>query len=150
MTILRFLLECWLAATMGVLWLPVGALALLLMDRLFTTGWSRPLVAELTAVTGTLPFAALAVLPVLLGAGLVYPWMREVTPEKAFWLAPWFFAGRTVVYLLVRRVLALLAMRLQMERAAAATGVIVLGLTFTLASNDRWRSWGSVFAAPAQ
>ncbi|NUB22553.1 hypothetical protein GBZ26_25645 [Azospirillum formosense] len=149
MTILRFLLECWLAAAMVVLWLPVGALALLLMARLFPTGWSRPLVTELTAVTGTLPFAALAVLPVLLGAGLIYPWMREGTPEKAFWLAPWFFAGRTVVYLLVWWLLARLAMRPNMERAAAAAGLIVLGLTVTFAGIDWMMSLEPEFASSA-
>jgi hypothetical protein len=149
MTVLRFLLECWLAAAMVVLWIPVGALAMLLMDRLFTTGWSRPLVAELMAVTATLPLAALAVLPVLLGAGLLYPWMHAVKPEKTFWLAPWFFAGRAVVYLLVWGLLGRLAMRPGMGRGAAAAGLIMLGLTVTFAGIDWMMSLDPEFTSSA-
>ena len=149
MTIPRLLLESWLAAAMMVVWLPVGALAMLLMDRLFTTGWSRPLVAELQAVTATLPFAALAFLPVLPGAGLVYPWMHAVKPEQAFWLTPWFFAGRAVVCLLVWWLLGRLAARPDMGRGAAAAGLIVLGLTVTVAGIDWMMSLEPEFASSA-
>lgn len=149
MTILRLLLESWLAAVLVVLWLPVGALAMLLMDRLFATGWSRPLVADLKVVTATLPFAALAFLPVLPGAGLVYPWMHGGNPEQAFWLAPWFFAGRAVVCLLVWGLLGRLAMRPDMGRGAAAAGLVVLGLTVTVAGVDWMMSLEPDFASSA-
>ncbi|WP_431854931.1 hypothetical protein [Azospirillum sp.] len=149
MTILRLLLESWLAAAMVVLWLPVGALAMLLMDRLFATGWSRPLVAELRAVSATLPGAALAFLPVLLGAGLVYPWTHEVKPEQAFWLSSWFFAGRAVVCLLVWGLLGRLAARPDMGRGAAAAGLMVLGLTVTVAGIDWMMSLEPAFASSA-
>jgi hypothetical protein len=145
----RILLEAYLAALMVWLWLPVGALTMLLLDRLFTTGWGRPLVGSLKAVAATLPLTALALLPVLLSAGLLYPWIREVRPEQAFWLEPWFFAGRAVVYLAVWWLLGRLAARPEMGRAAAAGGLIVLGLTVTFAGIDWMMSLEPEFASSA-
>ncbi|WP_448188758.1 hypothetical protein [Azospirillum sp. sgz301742] len=149
MTLLRLLLESWLAAVMVVLWLPVGALAMLLMDRLFITGWSRPLVGALKMVTAMLPAAALAFLPVLLGACILYPWMHGAKAEQAFWLAPWFFAGRAVVCLLVWGLLGWLAARPDMGRGAAAAGLMVLGLTVTVAGIDWMMSLEPEFASSA-
>jgi hypothetical protein len=145
----RILLEAYLAAMMVWLWLPVGALTMLLLDRLFTTGWSRPLVGSLKAVAATMPLATLTFLPVLLGAGLLYPWIREIRPEQAFWLEPWFFAGRAVVYLAVWWLLGRLAARPDMGRGAAAGGLIVLGLTITFAGIDWMMSLEPEFASSA-
>lgn len=149
MTPLRIMLEAWLAAAMVWLWVPVGALALLLLDRLFATGWSRAQTGALAAVAAALPVMAAAFVPVLFGLGLLYPWVAAPKPEQTFWLTPWFFAGRAVLCLAVWWGLMRWAIRPGLGRGGAAAGLIVLSLTGTVAAMDWMMSLAPEFASSA-
>ena len=87
----------WLAAAALLQSLPTGALVLLLVMRLVRGKWEDDLRAPARLALSVLPLAVLAMLPPLIGMGMVYPWFG-VPPESDFagiWLNPLFFALRT-------------------------------------------------------
>lgn len=93
----------WLVAFLAFSSVPIGSLAILAMVTLVPGSWralyTRPLLIGATL----LPAACAAVLPLLLGMGILYSWTDpSVTAAypafKAAWLSPGFFVARQAIY----------------------------------------------------
>ncbi|WP_375454676.1 hypothetical protein [uncultured Methylobacterium sp.] len=95
----------YLAAWLVLLALPAGALpTAMVMERFGRRPHDRgegELSAALRRLVLLMPTAAILGLPVLLGAGLIYPWMQEApqTPLAAVWFTLPLFALRVIAYL---------------------------------------------------
>jgi hypothetical protein len=123
----------WLAAVACWIALPLGSLMLLLAHVLTGGRWGEAARPMLLAGIATLPVLALAFLPLLLGLQHLYPWARgNETP----YLAPGFWSLRAVACFALWGGLALLALRRPVTRRLAALGLILLGLTTTMAAID--------------
>ncbi|MGE5506769.1 MAG: hypothetical protein ACM31L_20275 [Actinomycetota bacterium] len=137
------LLHGWLAAAIAVHGLAFGGLLLLLVDHVIPQHWSLRVERAAEAAALTMPLVGLAFVPVLAGMAAVWPWASvaawpEDWPNHA-WLAPGFFAGRTVAFFLAWSVLAVLAAtrtRKVARPAVAAVGLIVWALSGSLAGFD--------------
>lgn len=123
--------------------IPIGALGVLMMSYLVRWNWTTALRPILMAAIATLPLVAILFVPVLIWLAHVYPAASDpatLKPFKAIYLAPWFFALRTIVYFMIWSLLALW-LRLagtnseRMTRAASV-GLIVYALTVSLAGVD--------------
>jgi hypothetical protein len=136
--------------------LAVGALAWLMIQHLVGAVWSVSVRRLLENLTRPLPWLALLFLPVALNLDRLYPWAdparvradSELT-RKAVWLNPVSFDARTAICLASWAALAgLLAKASTAQdrsgdhglivrmRATSSWGLIVLGLTTSLASFD--------------
>ena len=73
-----------------------------MMTYLVRRVWTAALHPVLMAATATLPLAALLFVPILIWMAQLYPAApsdaASLPPFKAFYLAPWFFALRAIVY----------------------------------------------------
>jgi hypothetical protein len=123
-------LVCWLA------WgsIPIGALALLMLLALIPGSW-RELYGEPLQLGATaMPLVGIAMIPLLIGLGTIYPWTTEGATAgyaafKAAWLSSGFFIVRTITYVVILALLAwaILAAR-ELRAPLAAIGVILYGL----------------------
>src|SRR6478672_12939526 len=102
----REALLAWLVAWLAWGSIPIGALAVLMLLALIPGSWralyGRPLVIGATLV----PLVAIAVIPLLVGIDLIYPWTNpSVTAGyaafKSAWLSSGFFVVRAILYMLV-------------------------------------------------
>lgn len=146
----------YLVAELYLVGLGVGAAFFLGLQHVTGAGWSTGFRRIPEAMTQTLPVAAAAFVPVVLGARAIYPWARPevvaaspVLVEKSAWLNLPFFALRAALYFgvwtfLSRRVVARSA-RQDQDRDVGHTfsnardSVFLLvgsALTLTLASVD--------------
>jgi hypothetical protein len=89
------------------------------------------------------PLVAIAMIPLLVGLELIYPWTAHGATAgyaafKAAWLSTGFFIGRTVVYLVVLSLLAwaLLTVRPSLRAPIAAVGVILYAIIGSLIGID--------------
>jgi hypothetical protein len=100
----RSVLLSYLAAYVFFLGPVLGSVALLMVHRLAGNGdWGRELRVPLLAATGVLPLLALLLLPILLGAAQLYPWMHSamsgdpyIAQQRWYLNAP-FFVLRAVL-----------------------------------------------------
>jgi hypothetical protein len=133
-----------------------GALAWLMIQHLVGAVWSVSVRRLLENLTRPLPWVALLFLPLALCLDRLYPWADPVRvradPElarKAVWLNPVLFDVRAAIYLASWAALAGLLARasavqdrtgdpalIRRMRATSSWGLIVLGLTTSLASFD--------------
>jgi hypothetical protein len=91
-------LRAWLAA--AFLWsgVPIGSLGFLMMIRLIGGRWGHSLLPFFEAGALTLPIAAVAMVPVLAGMTLLYPWVgAAIAGFKGVWLSPLPFVVRTLI-----------------------------------------------------
>lgn len=97
-------LRSWLAATLALAALPLGAQAILMMHGLTGGRWghaSRPL---LLALAGTTPVLVVSLIPLLFGLDTLFSWTRpeaelpEVVRNKLPYLNAPFFIVRTLFY----------------------------------------------------
>jgi len=149
------LAQAWLIATLLCVGMAVGCLAIALLHQLTGGEWGVVIERALEAGARTLPWLALAFVPILLWLPTLYEWARPgatADPKlahKAAYLNVWFFVVRTAFYLAVWTVLARLLDRWSTERdtagdprstvrlrGLAAVGLIVLGLTVSFAAID--------------
>jgi hypothetical protein len=101
----RFL-QSYLVAWLLCVGVALGCLGILALHHLSRGGWGLMIRRVLEAAAGTLPYLAVAFVPVLLSLGSIYKW---ATPEgaaelhggKATYLDPTFFTGRFVFYFAV-------------------------------------------------
>jgi hypothetical protein len=149
------LARAWLIAV--VLWvgIPVGCLAIALIHQLAGGQWGAAIERPLEAAARTLPWLALAILPLFLWLPHLYEWARPSAAadprlaHKALYLNPPFFAARTVVYFAVWTALAVLLDRWSIRRdrtadprltirlrGLAAGGLVALGFTVSFAAID--------------
>lgn len=120
-------LRGWLAA--AFLWsgVPIGALGFIMIIHLTGGRWGHATLPTLEVAALTLPIAAVALVPVLVGIGVLYPWV-SAAPEgfKGGWLAPLPFALRTII-LFAGLGLALWAL---VARRGSAVAISSVGLIF--------------------
>lgn len=139
----RDALIAWLVCWLGWGSIPIGSLALLMLVALIPGSWrqlyARPLVIGATLM----PIVAIAMIPLLLGVQLIYPWTaHEATAGyatfKAAWLSTGFFVVRTIAYLIVLSLIAwaLLAASPRLRGPIAAGGVILYALIGSLIGID--------------
>lgn len=128
----------WLGAAVAFAAIPAGALCLMAMMRLIPGAWGESL--RLTCEAGTLlALPALALfLPVMLGVRAIYPWMahRPETAFQAFWLDPWFYALRTLLWFLMLWGAARAIRARRRTRAVAAATLVAFPLLGSLVAID--------------
>jgi hypothetical protein len=121
----RAALGGWLAAV--VFWgaVPIGALALLMMMKLIPGPWRAELMPGAERLVLLLPLAAIAMLPVLLGIGRLYPWVDlSLHGYRGAYLSIGGFELRSVLFFTGMIVLGLLLL----TRPVAAVAVSSAGL----------------------
>lgn len=139
----RSALVAYLVAWIGISAAPIGALGVLMMTYLVRRAWTKGLHAVLVAATAVLPVAALLFVPVLIGMKEFYPAASDpssLPAFKAIYLAPWFFASRSVAYLAIFWLLTIWQQSAwgkpaHMIRSASA-GLIVYALLVSFAGVD--------------
>jgi hypothetical protein len=139
----RQALIAWLVCWLGWGSIPIGALALLMLVALIPGSWHRLYAQPLVLGTTLVPLVAIAMIPLLVGVELIYPWTANGATAgyaafKAVWLSTGFFVVRTVVYLLALTLIAwaLLAASPRMRGPIAAAGVIAYALIGSLIGID--------------
>ncbi|MGH9160409.1 MAG: hypothetical protein ACRD2X_10555 [Vicinamibacteraceae bacterium] len=133
---------------------PMGCLGLLMIQHLTGGGWAVTTRRTLEAAARTLPVMALLFVPIALGLSHLYEWTHAdvVATDKVLqWKAPYlntsFFLVRAVIYFAIWTVIALLLTKWSGEqdatgrddmrlRVVSGPGILVFGLTITLASVD--------------
>lgn len=139
----RDALAAWLVAWLAWGSIPIGALAVLMLVALIPGSWRELYVPPLTIGTTLMPLVAIAMVPLLIGVAIIYPWTAPGATAgyaafKAAWLSTGFFVGRTIVYLLVLSVLAwaLLSAEPRLRAPIAAGGVILYGIIGSMIGID--------------
>lgn len=112
----------------GFIWMacvPVGSLALLMLDHIAGGAWGIMVRRILEASSRTIPLVALLFLPILLGLQELYPWANpdivandELIAHKVRYLNPTGFALRASVYFVLWTVLALVLNRMSARQDA--------------------------------
>ena len=106
--------------------IPLGSLALLMLQHLTGGQWGLVIRRTLEASTRTLPLIVLLFVPIIVGAGYLYPWMnhelmeKPALADKTRYLNLSFFVVRAAVYFAIWLGAAYLlnAWSLQQDRAA--------------------------------
>jgi hypothetical protein len=139
----RQALIAWLVCWLGWGSIPIGALALLMLVALIPGSWRRLYAQPLVLGTTLVPLVAIAMIPLLVGVELIYPWTANGATAgyaafKAVWLSTGFFVVPPVVYLLALTLIAwaLLAASPRMRGPIAAAGVIAYALIGSLIGID--------------
>lgn len=140
---IRTTLAAYLVVWIALGAIPIGALGVLMTTYLVRRAWTPALHPILGSATATLPVIAALFIPVLIWMADLYPAAADpasLPPFKAFYLARWFFALRTVAYFAVWSVLARWLRDAwndsdRMIRAASA-GLTIYALTLSLAGID--------------
>ncbi len=135
----------------------LGSLSLLMLQHLTGGAWGLVIRRILESATRTIPLLLVLFIPIVLGAGRIFPWMHPEemakTPaleEKArLYLNLPFFTVRAVIYFVVWLLLAYLLNKWSLEqdrtndrrftqrmRTLSAPGLILFVLTVTFASVD--------------
>jgi hypothetical protein len=139
----RDTLAAWLVCWLGWGSIPIGALALLMLVALIPGIWRQLYEVPLRLGATLVPLVAVAMIPLLIGIELLYPWTAHGATAgyaafKAAWLSTGFFIARTVVYLVVLSLLAwaLLTVRPGLRAPIAAFGVILYAIIGSLIGID--------------
>jgi hypothetical protein len=139
----REALLAWLVAWLAWGSIPIGALAVLMLLALIPGSW-RGLFGRPLAIGAMLvPLVAIAVIPLLIGTQLIYPWADSAVsssyaPFKGAWLSTGFFIVRAIIYMAVLSGIAwgLLAAEPRLRAPIAAGGVILYALIGSLIGID--------------
>lgn len=91
------ILASYLVAWLSVAAIVLGAVPLVLLSLLTGGAWSSALRAPLRAVVATMPWLALAFLPIAFGLSRIYPWARDPGFASGYLDTP-FFIARSVAY----------------------------------------------------
>ncbi|MFL6601708.1 MAG: hypothetical protein ACJ8R9_10275 [Steroidobacteraceae bacterium] len=144
----RDFFRSYLFAFFFCLGLSLGAFANLMLHEVTGGRWGIPLRAPWVAAARLVPLNAVLFVPLLFGLPLVYHWIGSASPEvasKRWWLTPEWFLVRAGLYFLVWTGFAWRwlfiaarsgAVRPPALRRLSAVGLIVYGLTVSLASVD--------------
>jgi len=151
----------WLFAFLFWVGIAVGCLGLAMLNRLTGGLWGALPRRFHEAAGRTLPWMAIAFLPVLLGAAALYPWAGpgaasdELIQKKAAYLNLPFFAARAALYFVIWSLLAHYLSRWSLRQdespdrtragrlqGLSGIGLVLLALTTTFASYD----WGMSLA----
>jgi hypothetical protein len=124
----RAALGGWLVAAAWIGSIPIGALGLLMMMRMIPGPWRDELALPTQRLTLLMPLAALAMVPVLVGVGRLYPWVDlPLHGYRAAYLSVWTFELRTIVFFAAAIAVVVLLPR-STGQALAAGGIIALTL----------------------
>ena len=124
----RAALGGWLVAAVWIGSIPIGALGLLMMMRMIPGPWRDELALPTQRLTLLMPLAALAMVPVLVGVGRLYPWVDlSLHGYRAAYLSVWTFELRTIVFFAAAIAVVVLLPR-STGQALAAGGIIALTL----------------------
>lgn len=132
-------LVCWLA------WgaIPIGSLAVLMLVSLLPGKWRHVYGQPLALGASLMPIVAIAMIPLLVGVGIIYPWTAPGATAgyaafKAAWLSSGFFVVRAIVYLSVLNFIAwaLLSAEPRVRAPIAAGAVIIYGILGSLLMID--------------
>ena len=124
----RAALGGWLVAAVWIGSIPIGALGLLMMMRMIPGPWRDELALPTQRLTLLMPLAALAMVPVLVGVGRLYPWVDlPLHGYRAAYLSVWTFELRTIVFFAAATAVVVLLPR-STGQALAAGGIIALTL----------------------
>jgi hypothetical protein len=133
----------WLVCWLGWGSIPIGALALLMLVALIPGTWRQLYGRPLVIGTTLMPLVAIAMIPLLVGVELIYPWSAAGATAgyaafKGLWLSTGFFVVRTIAYLVVLSLIAwaLLAAEPRLRAPIAAAGVIAYALIGSLIGID--------------
>lgn len=139
----REALIAWLIAWLAWGSIPIGALAVLMLVALIPGTWRELYVYPLSLGTTLMPLAAIAVIPLLLGIELIYPWSTppihgSFSGFKGAWLSTGFFVVRTIIYMVVLSLFAwgILTASSRMRPAVASIGIILYALIGSLIGID--------------
>lgn len=139
----RDALIAWLVAWLAWGSVPIGAVAVLMLVALIPGTWRQLYVHPLTLGTTLMPLVAIAVIPLLVGIALIFPWTDPAvggafTGFKGAWLSTSFFVFRAIIYMVVLSLFALgmVTASPRTRPAIAAIGVIVYGLIGSLIGID--------------
>ncbi|HEY6453500.1 MAG TPA: hypothetical protein VIX87_12980 [Steroidobacteraceae bacterium] len=128
--------------------LALGSLAVLLVQPLTGGAWGEYLRPPLLIAARTLPLQAVAVVPILLGLHVLYPWAQAgaasgdaLLRAQSWYLNPTFFVARSIVYFALWLALLAAATRGAAGGSAAsartaAVGLIVYGISTLFAATD--------------
>src|ERR1044072_3707845 len=97
----RATLAAYLVAWIALRAIRIGALVVLMTSYLVRRQWTEALHPVLLSATMALPAVAVCLVPLLLGMKQIYPaaaGSASLSPFKSFYLAPWFFAVRSLLY----------------------------------------------------
>ncbi|HVZ88649.1 MAG TPA: hypothetical protein VHG72_16880 [Polyangia bacterium] len=149
----------WLIAVIYVMTVVLGLMGVLVITHAMNAGWPTVVRRLAEAAMPIMPLLAVLFVPVLLGIDQIYPWthigtfrdpaMRKVLEHKAPYLNPPFFVVRTVFYLLIWSLFAILLRRWSLAtdpephrdhrprlRALSAAMGPIMGITLTAAATD--------------
>lgn len=142
----------WLAAAVLLQAVPLGALALLAVMRLAPGRWERELREPCEAAAGLWCFAALAFVPVLLGAAALHDWPRVPTQDafQRVWMSPLPFVLRTVAWFTVLAVIARSQVGGRASAGASAAALAVMAAGASLLAVDWLASLDMSFHASGQ
>ena len=139
----RDALAAWLVCWLGWGSIPIGALALLMLVALIPGTWRQLYARPLVIGTTLVPIVAIAMIPLLAGIEIIYPWTAAGATSgyaafKAAWLSTGFFVVRTSAYLIILSLIAwaLLAAQPRLRAPIAAAGVILYALIGSLIGID--------------
>jgi hypothetical protein len=139
----RSTLAAYLVAWISFGVIPFGVLCILMTSYLVRRAWTEALHPIMMATMSVLPVLAVLFVPVLIGMKDLYPaaTLGHALPAfKAFYLAPWFFVLRTVIYFVVLYGLALWQQATWGDSGrmlrSAGVGLIVYALLVSLAGVD--------------
>lgn len=136
-------LVAWLVAWLAWGSIPIGSLAVLMLVALIPGSWRELYVRPLSIGTTLMPLVAIAMIPLLIGVAVIYPWTDPsvggaFSGFKGAWLSTGFFVVRTIIYFIVLSLLAwgLLAAKPELRATIAAIGVILYALIGSLIGID--------------
>jgi hypothetical protein len=139
----RDALAAWLVCWLGWGSIPIGSLALLMLVALIPGTWRQLYGRPLVVGTTLMPVVAVAMIPLLVGVELIYPWTASGATSgyaafKATWLSTGFFVIRTIAYLIALSLIAwaLLAAPQRLRAPLAAAGVILYAIIGSLIGID--------------
>ena len=139
----RDALIAWLVCWLGWGSIPIGSLAVLMLVALIPGTWRQLYARPLAIGTALMPLVAIAMIPLLVGVELIYPWTAAGATSgfaafKATWLSTGFFVARSIFYLIVLSLIgwALLAASPRLRAPVAAVGVILYALIGSLIGID--------------
>jgi len=139
----RETLIAWLVCWLGWGSIPIGALGLLMLVALIPGSWRQLYGQPLVLGTTLMPLVAIAMIPLLVGMGLIYPWTAAGATAgyaqfKAAWLSSGFFVIRTILYLVALSGIAwaIVSAEPRLRAPIAAAGIILYALIGSLIGID--------------
>lgn len=149
----RGVLQGWLIAFVIIGGAPLGALALLCVARLTGGRWAVAASPRLFCAVAATPLLCLAFLPVLSGAGLIFPWALDAGAAgknvAQWYLNTGFFALRGAAALVGLSVVSVLLMLGRGGRLLAALGLVLYAVAVDFTSIDWMLSLTPRFSSSA-